>query len=264
MGKKLTTEEFITRSKGFYGDRYDYSETVYEHSLTKVKIICKLHGPFLALPTSHVRGVGGCCSVCIGLESSKRQAKGITDFKKCASLLHENKYTYDKAEYVNTMTHLIITCPYHSDFTQIPNSHLQGAGCPKCSWESRNTYNDTLAYRNKEDFLHKRSGLYVIKVEGVGQDNVYKVGLTGNINKRLKALGRELGEPPKVLYYFPNNLYDTVLKEQSLHRMLSSQLFNTPIKFAGYTECFALNEEEVSELIHYLDNTFGKDTEIHE
>ncbi len=35
MVKKLTTEEFIERAKKIHGDKYDYSNTNYEHSLKK-------------------------------------------------------------------------------------------------------------------------------------------------------------------------------------------------------------------------------------
>ena len=34
--------------------------------------------------------------------------------------------------YTNSKTPIIIICPKHGEFVQIPNSHLQGRGCPKC------------------------------------------------------------------------------------------------------------------------------------
>ena len=44
MGKKLTNEEFIKRSKLIHKDKYDYSLVNYVNYLTKVKIICSIHG----------------------------------------------------------------------------------------------------------------------------------------------------------------------------------------------------------------------------
>lgn len=44
MPKRLTTEEFIAKAKAVHGDKYDYSKSNYESSMTKLIIICKAHG----------------------------------------------------------------------------------------------------------------------------------------------------------------------------------------------------------------------------
>lgn len=49
-----------------------------------------------------------------------------------AVLKHGNKYDYSKSVYIKSKTKLVITCPIHGDFEQIPNSHLTGQGCPEC------------------------------------------------------------------------------------------------------------------------------------
>ncbi len=50
----------------------------------------------------------------------------------CFNKKHDNKYTYPKVKYVNNNTHIIITCPKHGDFLQIPKDHKNGSGCPTC------------------------------------------------------------------------------------------------------------------------------------
>jgi hypothetical protein len=57
-------EEFIRAAKKKHGSRYDYSETEYKNSDTKVKIICEKHGPFYQYTYSHLAGHGcqGCCN----------------------------------------------------------------------------------------------------------------------------------------------------------------------------------------------------------
>ncbi len=45
--KKLTTEQFIEKSRQVHGNRYDYSKVNYINSRTKVTIICPKHGEFL-------------------------------------------------------------------------------------------------------------------------------------------------------------------------------------------------------------------------
>jgi hypothetical protein len=54
------------------------------------------------------------------------------DFIQKANAIHNNKYTYDNCVYVNARTNIIITCPIHGDFKQLPCHHLNGHGCPKC------------------------------------------------------------------------------------------------------------------------------------
>lgn len=53
---------------------------------------------------------------------------------------HNNKYDYSKSEYVNARTKIIIICPIHGEFQQIPRKHAAGQGCPKCSAKHTNDY----------------------------------------------------------------------------------------------------------------------------
>lgn len=55
------------------------------------------------------------------------------EFITRANLLNNNKYSYDKVIYKNNYTKVIITCPIHGDFEQIPRNHLNGNQCPKCA-----------------------------------------------------------------------------------------------------------------------------------
>jgi hypothetical protein len=55
------------------------------------------------------------------------------EFIKKAKQLHNNKYDYSKTEYITSRNKVIIICPEHGEFEQLPSSHLQGNGCPKCA-----------------------------------------------------------------------------------------------------------------------------------
>ena len=66
--KTLTTKEIIQRFKDLRedsGEFYDYSQVNYINSLTKIKIICPLHGEFSQFPLDHIKGYSGClkCSL---------------------------------------------------------------------------------------------------------------------------------------------------------------------------------------------------------
>jgi hypothetical protein len=126
---KLETIDFITKSKDFHGDKYDYTKTIYNGVKEKVIITCKIHGDFYQLPTSHYK-TG--CYTC-GIETSKeKQRKTISKFVLEANKIHENKYNYDKTIYVNSKTNIIINCKEHGDFLQTPDAHITGKGCSKC------------------------------------------------------------------------------------------------------------------------------------
>lgn len=68
---KLTTEEFVFRSKELHGDMYNYSDTFYTDSRSKVAISCPFHGEFLVTPNNHLRGRA--CPSCAtsGFDKSK-------------------------------------------------------------------------------------------------------------------------------------------------------------------------------------------------
>lgn len=56
-----------------------------------------------------------------------------TDFINKARLKHTScEYDYNNTVYVKSCIKVIIGCAIHGDFTQTPNAHLRGQGCPKC------------------------------------------------------------------------------------------------------------------------------------
>ena len=73
------------------------------------------------------------------------------EFIQRVSTIHNNKYLYDKVNYVNTSTKVIITCPIHGDFEQTPNKHLQGQGCQKCYRERQKL----IPLSNTQEFIEK-------------------------------------------------------------------------------------------------------------
>lgn len=49
-----------------------------------------------------------------------------------AMLKRGNTYDYSKVDYVNYKTKIIIICPIHGKFKQVPSQHLYGQECPEC------------------------------------------------------------------------------------------------------------------------------------
>ena len=123
---KLTINDFITKSIQIHGNLYDYSKVNYINSQTKIIITCPIHGDFLQLPNNHLHGRS-----CLKCKYDKLRLKQ-EDFIIRANKIHENKYDYSNIIYKNNIIKVNIVCKTHGIFSQIPNSHLHGHGCPKC------------------------------------------------------------------------------------------------------------------------------------
>lgn len=123
-----TTEQFIIEAKNLHGDKYDYSNTVYVNSNTKVDILCKKHGVFSMRPGAHIHSRQGCrrCS---------DEAKQLTteQFVAKARKVHGDLYDYSQVVYTHNKVPVDIMCPTHGLFKQKPNDHLCGTQCPKCA-----------------------------------------------------------------------------------------------------------------------------------
>jgi very-short-patch-repair endonuclease len=128
--KNVTTEEFIEKAKEIHGNKYDYSLTIYKNSKLKIKIICSIHGIFKQKPANHLNGSG--CSKCGIILRNNKLTHTKEEFVIKSNKIHNNKYDYSLAEYKHNKKNIIIICPIHGKFEQIPNDHLQGVGCPKC------------------------------------------------------------------------------------------------------------------------------------
>lgn len=129
MTIRLDTKAWVRRAKKIWGEQYDYSHVQYVNAKTKVRVICKIygHGAWLCNPDNHISKHRG-CPKCGG--SIK---KTFSQFVAEAQKVHGDMYSYPKQAYVNSHTKISIKCRNHGLFNQSPDSHLRGAGCPKCS-----------------------------------------------------------------------------------------------------------------------------------
>lgn len=129
---ELNKETFITGSRSIHGYKYDYSKVVDPSVNSRVPIICPVHGEFLQLVSSHMKGHG--CSKCRDQNNSLDQRKSHIEFLEESRAMHGGDvYDYSSASYVNAKTKVIIICTVHGAFQQTPDSHLRGNGCRRCS-----------------------------------------------------------------------------------------------------------------------------------
>lgn len=163
LNARKTTEEFIKKAQEKYGDKFDYSKVKYVKNKEKVCIISNeidkygvKVGEFWQTPSNHLL---------FGQTPNKIQMT-TKKFIERAKKVHGNFYDYSKVFYKNTTTKVIITCPIHGDFEQLPYAHLAGKGCHKCHNKSvlekrtRNTLlelNINFTEQQRFDFLGKKS-----------------------------------------------------------------------------------------------------------
>lgn len=55
------------------------------------------------------------------------------EFLETVRSVHGDRYSLDKAVYVNSHSKVIVTCPEHGDFEVLANNLVRGHGCPACA-----------------------------------------------------------------------------------------------------------------------------------
>lgn len=135
---RKTFEQFVEDARKVHGDKYEYNDSNYVNSHTKIGITCPEHGEFMQTPTNHLNGNG--CPKCKAEKSRQMFSSTREKFIEKADEIHHGIYDYSKVEYINRNTPVMITCEKHGDFLQTPANHLQGKGCPKCNQSKLEKY----------------------------------------------------------------------------------------------------------------------------
>lgn len=130
IDQTYTPDQFFQMAKNKFGDKYDYSKSVYIDYTTPILISCPIHGDFYQKPCYHIFSEG--CQKC-GREKANQSTASTTEiFIQKARKIHGDKYIYSLVNYTRSVHNVTIICPIHGEFEQTPSSHLLGAGCPKC------------------------------------------------------------------------------------------------------------------------------------
>jgi phage FluMu protein Com len=223
--KKITIEEFIERSNLIHKNKYDYSLCEYKNWGSKVKIICPIHGVFEQEAGHHLKGTG--CPHCFG------RYKTTEDFIKQAMLIHGNKYDYSKVNYINATTPIIIICPIHGEFKQIPNNHLQKNGCSLCT--VRGLYTEGF-FLNHPEQKNNKGFLYYISINN---GEYYKIGITEQITIKNRMYGiKEIAKKYKkniykieTIIFKQCTIYEAFITEQQI--LNENKEFNIIRRWSG-------------------------------
>ena len=157
MKSRITTEEFIKRSKEVHNKKYDYSNTIYVSARLKLQVCCKIHGTFMVSSDNHIGKKSG-CPKCKNQKLSIKFRDTTESFIKKAVKCHTNKYDYSFVKYGdNNREKVVIICKLHGKFSQSPNDHLNEDGCPLCGGTVRLTKDEFIKqsyiiHKNKYDY----------------------------------------------------------------------------------------------------------------
>lgn len=86
------------------------------------------------------------------------------EFLLKAKKVHGNKYDYSQVIYIKSSIKVNIICKHHGTFSQTPQNHLRGSGCPICARKTKYTkevcINEAKKYKTRSDFRNNSSKIY--------------------------------------------------------------------------------------------------------
>jgi predicted nucleic acid-binding Zn-ribbon protein len=140
-------ESFVTKSQAIHGVKYDYTNTTRQVNLEGSRynylfsVMCPEHGEWWTRSKHHFRKDPSGCPKC----GIRKPAKTTESWIAAAISVHGNKYTYERAEFGDGLSKIIVTCPTHGDFEVYPyrftNKHKTGcAGCAQKAQHTRSSF----------------------------------------------------------------------------------------------------------------------------
>ena len=157
---RISRDEFVKRAQAKYGDRFDYSHMGYNGYENPITIVCNRHGILETTPFMHLLTKHGGCRKC-SKESIIRAKASMTteEYKEKAIMVFGNRYDYSCTKYESQKKKIKIRCPKHDYiFELLPQSHLNGKGCPICEQEELAEYErrKATALQERKEFRERQ------------------------------------------------------------------------------------------------------------
>lgn len=220
-GITLTTVDFIKKANIVHNKIYDYSKVIYKNNKTKVEIICNIHGSFHQIPNTHLNGSG--CKMCRDEIFGNNTKLTLNQFISKSNVVHNNYYNYNKTEYKNIRSNVLISCPVHGDFFQNAQNHINGRGCTSCS---------------KTGFDFSKTGSFYVQEIYNNDDELicYKIGITKNIKKRINNQKLKSKMNHKLIFEYSSIGYEIFQLEKTIKKNIECCYMNKSVFPDGYTE----------------------------
>ena len=124
-------EKFVIKAKSIYGDKYDYSKSVYNGTYSPMQIRCVLHDEiFTQIPKYFYKRPA--CPIC---SSENRKKYTTSEFVEKAISIHGDKYDYSITKFNGIDKPIEYICPEHGIVNQKASTHVNDKnGCNKCAY----------------------------------------------------------------------------------------------------------------------------------
>jgi len=183
--ERMTTADFVKKSRETHGDKYDYSLSEFITSHTKTTVICKDHGCFQVSPNSHQKGTN--CPICSKLEGGKKKsATARIVFLEKARKVHGDSINFTKTKYITAKEKAIFICPTHGEWEARPDNILHGKGCPGCRQQKIVDANKQRSLQAAKEFSSKASEIHQNKYD-------YSQSKYISVHKRIEIVCPEHG-----------------------------------------------------------------------
>ena len=225
----MSVEDVISAFNKVHNNKYDYSKMRYINNKTKVEIICSKHGSFWQVPSDHKKGTK--CPTCARIGMALNKTKSITDVLHDFKEVHGDTYIYDHVHYKNAWTAIDIRCKVHGVFSQTPEHHRRGSGCPACTATGFNPLKPAI--------------LYYVKVV-TGEAIYYKIGITN------RSVKERFGKDFYMITVLKEWKYevgaDAYQAEQNILKLNTEYRYTRePVLVCGNTEMFIRDVGELDE-----------------
>lgn len=147
-GIRMNQERFMERMRENFGDKYDFSISVFNGSNNDVEYICPKHGKQVTKARNLLEGYG--CKMCARELIKKKLSYTQEEFLERAHQVHGDRYDLSKVVYKNNNEKIEVVCPIHGSYWVLPRTFLSGHNCAKCM----KSYSDTEYFIQRAKELH--------------------------------------------------------------------------------------------------------------
>lgn len=237
--KWMSTEKLVNLMKESWGDCYDYSQVEYKGREHHVTVVCPDHGECVHKYDHYRRNSTPCLQCYFGKRKTHKEFIEECREKFGSKYRYISEYQHGDKGVINFI------CPDHGEQLMTCRGHLvSDTGCPGCTMDStdfnRNPFgaiNHKTCSRNPDEII----SLYVLRLVNRDSEEYFKVGLSRNVDKRLKAI-KSFHADVELLHIEEGLIGDMFSIEQSI--LDKSTRVQPSVKFGGHTECIQENPME--------------------
>lgn len=182
-----------------------------------------------------------------GIKNSDTLESMLTKFK----LVHGDLYDYSRIEQANSSSKITIGCYTHGEYTQTPNKHISGQGCPKCAKE-RSDISKRLSMTSTTP-----TKLYYVYIQ---EFNLWKVGCTTKASILDRFSHDKLNISILLDKEYATGAEAYFVESYILGATRSNNIDYKPLKSKGNTELRSIEITNIATLILEAEATYSNST----